>query len=116
MSSRTEREVGVSGPPFELEITPDRERVIVAPAGEIDLATAPRLQQGIEELLNGGFTQIVVDLHRVTFMDSQGVHALVIVHNQAKELGATLTLVLGNTTARTTLELSGVLRHLNVAR
>lgn len=116
MSSSTEREVGASGPQFELEIIPDRDRVIVAPAGEIDLATAPRLQEGIEELLDRGFTQVVVDLHRVEFMDSQGVRVLVLVHRRAEEVGATVTVVLGHTLARTALELSGVLDHLNVAR
>ncbi|HZE06522.1 MAG TPA: STAS domain-containing protein [Solirubrobacteraceae bacterium] len=100
---------------FEVNVIPDRERVVVAPAGEIDLATAPRMQQDVVELLERGFTRVVVDLRRVEFLDSQGIRALVLAHNRAHELGATMPVVLGNAdAARRALELSGVLAFLDV--
>lgn len=95
---------------------PDRERVVVAPAGEIDLATAPRMQRDVVELLERGFTRVVVDLRAVEFLDSQGIRALMLAHNRARELGATMLVVLGAAEGpRRALEISGVLAHLEIA-
>jgi anti-anti-sigma factor len=46
------------------------------PSGEIDVSTAPRLLQGLEEARATG-RQIVVDFGEVTFIDSMGLHALI---------------------------------------
>jgi anti-sigma B factor antagonist len=116
MSSETQRRSGGADPRFELDVRPDRERVIVTPAGEVDLATAPRMQSTIDELLERGFTQVVVDLRQVEFMDSQGVRALMTAHCRAHRLDATLSLIVGHGVSRSVLEMAGVLRHLDVTR
>lgn len=100
---------------FHVDVVPDRERVVVAPAGEIDLATAPRMQQDVLGLLERGFTRVVVDLRGVEFLDSQGIRALVLAHNRARELGATMPVLLGTAEGpRRALEISGVLAYLDV--
>jgi anti-sigma B factor antagonist len=114
MASETQPELERSGSGFQLDVNPDRERVIVVPTGEIDLATAPRMEASIEELLNSGFRQVVVDLRRVEFMDSQGIRALMNAHHHAVEQEAMLSLILGHGVARNVLELCGVLPHLHV--
>ena len=45
--------------------------------GEIDVYTAPRLRQAIIDLVDGGATQIVVDMRGVDFLDSTGLGVLV---------------------------------------
>ena len=100
---------------FQVKVIPDRDRVIVAPAGEIDLATAPRIQRDVLGLLEQGFTRVVVDLRQVEFLDSQGIRALVLAHNRARELGATMPVLLGSAEGpRRALEISGVLAYLDV--
>ena len=45
--------------------------------GEIDVYTAPRLRQAIIDLVDGGATNIVVDMEKVDFLDSTGLGVLV---------------------------------------
>ncbi|MFL5738392.1 MAG: STAS domain-containing protein [Actinomycetota bacterium] len=51
--------------------------------GELDLATAPRLQDAVHRSVEAG-GPILLDLSAVTFIDSSGLHAIV---SMAKELG-----------------------------
>jgi anti-sigma B factor antagonist len=45
--------------------------------GEIDVYTAPRLRQAIIDLVDGGATNIVVDMEKIDFLDSTGLGVLV---------------------------------------
>ena len=49
-------------------------------SGEIDCTTAPHVQGRLEQLLDAGARQLVVDLTAVTFLDSAGLCALATVH------------------------------------
>lgn len=49
--------------------------VTVAPAGELDIATVPALERDLNRLC-GGAGRLVLDLSRLEFMDSAGVHML----------------------------------------
>jgi anti-sigma B factor antagonist len=46
-------------------------------AGEVDVATAPRLRDRLVQLVNEGPPLVVVDLSGLTFIDSMGLGALV---------------------------------------
>jgi anti-sigma B factor antagonist len=50
---------------------------VVSPAGEVDLATAPRLKSSLVELLEEGFTHFVLDLSTVRYLDSTGLGILI---------------------------------------
>jgi anti-sigma B factor antagonist len=50
---------------------------VVTPAGEIDLAGAPRLKSTLVGLLDEGFMRFVVDLSAVRFLDSTGLGVLI---------------------------------------
>jgi anti-sigma B factor antagonist len=53
------------------------ERVhVVSPTGEVDALTAPQLGRRLLTLADQGKTRLVVDLSRVTFMDSTGIGVL----------------------------------------
>jgi anti-anti-sigma factor len=62
--------------PFSIEVAPDGDRVFVAPAGGIDLATCPLLRSRIAELEKDGFARLILDLREVTFIDSSGVRLI----------------------------------------
>jgi anti-anti-sigma factor len=47
----------------------------VCPRGELDLATAGRVRERIEELAAVGFARLLLDLSRLTFLDSTGLRA-----------------------------------------
>jgi anti-anti-sigma factor len=101
--------------PFNIELKPDRERVIVCVSGEVDLSTADQLEGSVSGLLERGFPQVIVHLRGVTFLDSSGIHALLACHRLASDLKALMQVILGDQSSRRALEMTGVIDHLNVA-
>jgi anti-anti-sigma factor len=51
-------------------------RSVVAPAGELDIASAPQLLSAVAILKPPGTTTIAIDLSALTFIDSSGINAL----------------------------------------
>jgi anti-sigma B factor antagonist len=69
--------VAVLHPPaFDLDIVPDRQQVTVRVAGELDIATGPRLHDAVENLRACGWSAIALDLGDLTFIDSTGLALL----------------------------------------
>ena len=60
-------------PRFGLDVVPDRARVTVCVAGELDMSTGPRLHDAVEDLRAAGWTAIALDLGELTFIDSTGL-------------------------------------------
>ena len=81
--------------PFSLAVVPDRREVDVVPTGELDLATAEQVEREVRELRASGFRQVVIDLRRLTFIDSSGLRMLITLRNDARRDGHVLKLVPG---------------------
>ena len=60
--------------PFTCNVTPERDHVVVAPRGELDMATVGALEQELKSVRKAGFAAIVLDLRGLSFMDSSGLH------------------------------------------
>ncbi len=80
---------------FSIAIEPRRDEVAVVPAGDLDLATADRLEHEVRELRSAGFTHVVVDLRDVAFVDSTGLRTLLTLSNEARRDGFSLTVIPG---------------------
>lgn len=65
---------------------------VATPAGETDMATAPAFRTCLLRLLNRWRQPVVVDLSRLTFIDSSGLNALVAAHRRATQLGCQFSL------------------------
>lgn len=61
---------------FGVEVRPDRDRVLVVPQGELDLATVDDVAAEVDELVERGFDAIIIDLRATTFIDSTGLRLL----------------------------------------
>ncbi|MEU8843104.1 STAS domain-containing protein [Streptomyces roseus] len=61
-------------------------------AGELDIATAPRLRAQALALIEQGHRHLILDLAAVTFCDSSGFNALVGIFRCAKATDGTLVL------------------------
>ncbi|MFF3757713.1 STAS domain-containing protein [Streptomyces sp. NPDC002185] len=55
--------------------------LVVSPAGEVDHATGPLLAEALASACEGVCPRVVVDLSRVTFMDSSGINILITSHH-----------------------------------
>lgn len=71
--------------PFDISIAAQDGRQVVTPEGELDLTTVPLLDHRLIEVLPGGET--VLDLSRVSFIDSTGIALLVSISATAREHG-----------------------------
>ena len=104
-------------PPEEFSIAAsDRDgRAHLTLRGELDLATAPELEQLVNEHIDAG-QEVVVDLRGLEFMDSSGIRVLVAAHARAGRTGARLVVVRpapGNAVAKI-VEVSGLDGELNI--
>ena len=62
---------------FEVNVAPVGAWTVVAVAGEIDVATAPRLRKEAIAIVGEGHLRIVLDLEAVDFLDSTGLGVLI---------------------------------------
>ena len=77
--------------------TSDREgAAVVELTGELDIATAPKLEDEVRRLEAEGGKLIAIDLRGLEFMDSSGLRALLAADTRARERGARLVLVRGD--------------------
>jgi anti-sigma B factor antagonist len=85
------------------------DAVVVTPSGEIDRDTAAPLQDVLERAVRAADGGLVdVDLHRVTFLDSSGVGALLSAHRLAGTTGTTLRIRDAAPAVRSVLDITNV--------
>lgn len=93
---------------FAVETTVDGGATVVAVRGEVDLDTAPRLEEALSRA--GDSTRcLIVDLSSTSFFDSSGIHALLRGGSQVGAQGVRLFLACGPAgIPRRVLEITGV--------
>jgi anti-sigma B factor antagonist len=88
-------------------------RVVIAAAGEVDAATAPRLRDAILAARTGsGLTSVVVDLSEVDYFDSTGLAVLAEAEDQCQAAGQRLAVVAGTRAVLLPLRITGLDRLL----
>jgi anti-anti-sigma factor len=73
------------GGALDIEVRDERDVVIAAVTGEIDVSNVAQLRERLYELADNGGT-LIVDLNRVEFIDSAGLGALVCAQPQPRRL------------------------------
>jgi anti-sigma B factor antagonist len=63
--------------PFNIEIVPRGTSLVLIVEGELDITTAPLLDDELVEAEASGAPSIFVDLVRLQFIDSSGLHVLI---------------------------------------
>ncbi|MCW2954535.1 MAG: hypothetical protein JWQ48_3705 [Conexibacter sp.] len=94
--------------PFSIESRPDRSRIAVALAGELDLATVDAVEAEIRDLRAAGFSEIVLDLRALVFIDSTGLRLLLRWDEAARRDGFSFAIVDGVGPVRRLLEVTGL--------
>ena len=96
--------------PLDVVLTGPRPGVaVLGVAGEVDLATAPRLEAAIELAFDPPVPRVVLDLSGVTFLASRGLAVLLDAHRRAAEHDVRLEVVVGGPPVRRVLEISGLI-------
>lgn len=95
--------------PFTVDVAEGADHIVVAVRGELDLATAPQLEEALLPPVRNG-RHAVLDLRGLDFMDSSGVRVVVTAHAAADENGGRLTVVRGGARSPVgrVLEVSGL--------
>jgi anti-anti-sigma factor len=83
--------------------------VTVSLQGELDLASARRLEECFASIDEQRPTRVVVDLSGLSFMDSSGLRTLLIADALASEHGYELVLLPGQEPVQRVFELTGAL-------
>jgi anti-sigma B factor antagonist len=105
----------MSYPPSDFSVTVGhhRDTVSLAPAGDLDLATAPLVADHLEAVAaGGGVAHVLIDLQDVTFFDSTGVALLLGSWRRAERECWELTIINTPPEARCVLQMCGLLELL----
>jgi anti-sigma B factor antagonist len=103
-----------SGEPFRVDVLPERDVVRVVPIGELDLATVPELAGQLQELRDVGFQRLVLDLRRLEFIDSTGLHLIVKLDRDARREGHEFAVIPGPPAVQRLFDLTGVAEHVHL--
>jgi anti-anti-sigma factor len=85
------------------------ESLEVALVGELDMAATFKLESDLERRLAAGdVRRLVLDLERLTFIDSAGLGALLAIRERTQDLGIEMALTNISAPVRRILDLSGL--------
>ena len=102
--------------PFRVESVRNERHAVLVVTGELDAATAPKLHDELVRLAADGVDRIVLDLRRLSFVDSFGLGVIVNAKRRLSQQGNALCLVVddGQRTLRRVLEITSLDRVLPV--
>lgn len=86
----------------------------VALSGELDLVASPALDRAIGDQAESDVDLVVVDLRRLEFMDSTGLHAVLRIQQGAHELGRRFAVIRGPDHVQRLFELTGLTETLTI--
>jgi anti-sigma B factor antagonist len=92
--------------PFEVTIEEHAGAVYARLRGELDISTAPRLEESLQRAEADGPALLVLDLSTLDFMDSTGLRMLISADSRAREAGRRLVLIQGNEMVQRVLRLT----------
>jgi anti-anti-sigma factor len=97
---------------FEITVEHGSEGVRVRVAGELDIATAPKLHRVLDRLEDDGHEHLLLDLTGVGFIDTRGVEAIVRARRSANMHASSLTIRHRSRQVRRLFEVTNMLSYL----
>jgi anti-anti-sigma factor len=92
---------------FDVESRVEDDRTVVSVRGDFDLQVAERVVTELEKVEESQPALLVIDLSRLSFMDSSGMGVIAAAQARAVEAGRRLVLVRPPYSVRRAFELSG---------
>lgn len=85
-------------------------------AGELDIATSPRLKSAVQHALTEGCSRVVVNLLQTTYLDSTALSVLTSAQKEARRAGGNVGLVYGQPQIEKILTITGLKESFQVFR
>jgi len=83
---------------------------VLALEGDVDLHVSPELAASLQDIVAGRPVRLVVDLSRVTYIDSSGLAVLIRAVNDVEAYGGTVMIAGAQQAVNTIIEASGLSR------
>ena len=96
---------------FRCDVSFLDEHAVIDVRGELDLATAPELLREVQGTLVLPLNAVRLNLGEVSFLDSSGIHTLLVAKSSAEERGIEFTLATVSRQSRYVLEIAGLTAH-----
>lgn len=94
---------------FDVKTEPQDDGVhVLAVSGELDAATAPRLSEALEAIIDSEAESVLVDLSECSFIDSTGLGVVVTARTRLLDEGRRFELCCAGAQARRILEITGL--------
>jgi anti-sigma B factor antagonist len=90
----------------------ESDRIVVALAGELDMANAQLLRDAVEGEQLAGTSTIVLDLQQLTFLDSTGLRIILSARELCWRRGQEFAVTPGSPQVQRLLSVTGVGEHL----
>lgn len=103
-------------PNFRIETLESRSGTIIKLAGELDSATCPELVASFERVLGAAApAELVLDLSEVSFIDSSGMRAIILLERDAGARGVPLRIVSAPEAVTDLLQVTGLSDRVELA-
>lgn len=99
---------------FTVQLQPRADAALIVVSGELDIASAPELEQALDQIRPESTTLVIVDLRGLEFMDSTGLSIIVRAHQRLSEHNCELTLIKGPPQVQRLLDLTGLADRLRL--
>jgi anti-sigma B factor antagonist len=67
-------------------------------SGELDIHSAPHFKEEVLSLIEQGYTNVILDLDELNFMDSRGLGTFIGISRNVKDRGGSLKIICSNQT------------------
>lgn len=99
---------------FNVETGEVGQAVHVRLSGDLDLSTAKRAEQAIEEAEKAGAQMVVIDLRGLSFMDSTGLRVVVSADKRASRSNRRVVIIQGPHAVRRVFEITRLGERLEI--
>jgi anti-anti-sigma factor len=99
---------------LEVKTSSDGDSVRLSLSGELDLSSAPRVEEELRKVERQAPPLIILDLRELTFMDSTGLRILVLADSRARDAGRRLQIIPGSDTVQRVFHVTGLDHHLEL--
>jgi len=92
----------------------EQDRVVLALAGELDLASSPVFERALEDPAIAAAPLVVLDLDDLKFVDSTGLRIILLAHESARTRGQEFAITPGSPQVQRLLSITSVAEHMRV--